>query len=703
MNQNVRLEVQDNVGQLTFDRAGSSANVFDQSTFEELNAALDQLEKMASLKGLLFQSAKPKVFLAGADLHGLIQKQTAAHFAFLVEQGQKTFDRIARIPFPTISLIHGVALGGGLEMALACDYRGASIDSATKIGFPEISIGLIPAWGGSTRLPRLIGLPKALEIILSARQYPARQALRLGLVDELGPVERLQQIADRLIQNSSGRKRAMKVHPANSALLRPFIKEQARRKTLAITRGNYPAPLKAIDVLCASLSLSHQESLSREKNEVIALGMGEVARNLLRIFFLQERAKKPALSESSANKKHVLVIGAGLMGAGIAQWLSTRGIRITLKDVGPAPLAAGMQAVSRLFQDGVKRGIFTEIEATESFDRIVPISSEIPLNGIDLVIEAATENLDTKRKVFALLESQVSPETVLTTNTSAICLEDLGKALKFPDRLAGLHFFNPVHRMQLVEVVYSRITTPSTLQSCLSLVKTIGKLSVVVKDSPGFLVNRILMPYLVEAVRLFNEGYRPNEIDDVMLDFGMPMGPLRLLDEVGLDIAQHVALELSSKLPHLPAIDSSIQKMIDTGWLGRKSGKGFYLYARKGRERSNPELNQSNVPVRNNPGDLRDRLTLVMVNEAARILEDGVVETPDDVDFGMIMGTGWAPFRGGPLKFADALGIGTVVSRLKSLATRLALHFAPCQLLQTMSENGQRFYPESKPEPPTIS
>ncbi|MBV9671860.1 MAG: enoyl-CoA hydratase/isomerase family protein, partial [Verrucomicrobia bacterium] len=551
MNQNVRLEVHDNIGELTFDRVGSSANVFDQSTFDELNAVLDQLERMGSLKGLLFRSAKPKVFLAGADLHGLVEKQTAAHFAFLVEQGQKTFDRIAGIPFPTIALIHGVALGGGLEMALACDYRIASVDSTTKIGFPEISIGLIPAWGGSTRLPRLIGLPKALEIILSARQYPARQALRLGLVDELGPVERLQQMAYRLVQNSSGRKRMMKVHPVNSALLRKFIKDQARRKALAGTRGNYPAPLKAIDVVCASLSLSHQESLSREKNEVIALGMGEAAKNLLRIFFLQERAKKPVLSAISANKKHVLVIGAGLMGAGIAQWLSTRGLRVTLRDVGPVPLAAGMQAVSRLFQDGIKRGIFTETEAAESLDRIVPISSDIPLNDIDLVIEAATESLDTKRKIFTQLESQVAPETVLATNTSAICLEELGKTLKFPDRLAGIHFFNPVHRMQLVEVVYSPATTPSTLQSCLSLVKAIGKLPVVVKDSPGFLVNRILMPYLMEAIRLFNEGYRPREIDDVMLDFGMAMGPLRLLDEVGLDVAQHVALELSGKISHL--------------------------------------------------------------------------------------------------------------------------------------------------------
>ncbi|MBV9391067.1 MAG: multifunctional fatty acid oxidation complex subunit alpha, partial [Verrucomicrobia bacterium] len=349
------------------------------------------------------------------------------------------------------------------------------------------------------------------------------------------------------------------------------------------------------------------------------------------------------------------------------------------------------------------RGIFTETEAAESLDRIVPISSDIPLNDIDLVIEAATESLDTKRKIFTQLESQVAPETVLATNTSAICLEELGKTLKFPDRLAGIHFFNPVHRMQLVEVVYSPATTPSTLQSCLSLVKAIGKLPVVVKDSPGFLVNRILMPYLMEAIRLFNEGYRPREIDDVMLDFGMAMGPLRLLDEVGLDVAQHVALELSGKISHLPAIDHSIQKMIDSGWLGRKSGKGFYLYPPNDRERSNPELNQSKVRLPSNPGDLRDRLTLVMVNEAARVLENGIVETPDDVDFGMIMGTGWAPFRGGPLKFADTLGIGTIVSRLKSLAVRLSLHFEPCQFLQAMSDKGQRFYPESGPEPKTSS
>jgi 3-hydroxyacyl-CoA dehydrogenase/enoyl-CoA hydratase/3-hydroxybutyryl-CoA epimerase len=707
VNENIQREVSDSrIAILTFDRPNSTANIFDERAFEELNEHLNFLESEKDLKGLIIRSAKPKIFIAGADLNSFTQDINAERMAFLIERGQRAFDRIARLPYPTIATIHGVALGGGFEIALACDYRVASSDSATKVGLPETNLGILPTWGGSTRLPKLIGLPNALEAILTGRQYAAKQALELGMVDSVAYLERLPGLANRMIQESGGKKRSYKLHVANRPPVSQFIKSQVEKKTLARTRGHYPAPLKALEVVCASLTVSHEQSLANEKNYFLELARTETARNLIGLFFLQERAKKlkpptdlqPVAAMPAKTVRRALVIGAGLMGSGIAQRLSSRGIRVLLKDVGPAPLAKGMQAIAKIYREAVKRHLFSETEARNAYDRILPFFEEIPLRDVDLVIEAAVEKLELKQQIFADLESKVSPGTVLASNTSALSIDAIAASLEHPERVVGIHFFNPVHRMQLVEVVRGTKTDAASLNIAIRFVKEIGKFPVLVKDSPGFLVNRILLPYMVEAVRLFTEGHRVETIDGVMLDFGMPMGPLRLTDEVGLDVSEHVAKDLEQRVKHLAPLNDPLEKMMQKGWLGRKSGKGFYEYSSGDHPKVNPHLGtfQPAEPTVMNEGDLRDRLVLLMVNEAARTLEEKVVDAPEDVDFGMIMGTGWAPFRGGPLRFADHLGLQTVVSRLNNLRDRIGAYFEPSSLLIEKATSGGSFYLQKK-------
>lgn len=689
---------------LTFDRPGSTGNIFDLPTLDELNQHLDFLESEKSIKGLIIRSAKSRIFIAGADLNTFTKEVSAEQIGAMIDRGQKTFERIAHLPYPTVAAIHGVALGGGFEISLACDYRVASSDTATKVGLPETNLGILPAWGGSTRLPRLIGLPNALEAIMTGRQYPAAQALKRGMVDAVVFPEKLQEVATSKIQRSGGKKRSYQTHLENRPPLSRFIKSRAEKKALDRTRGHYPAVLKALEVACSGLDVPHEQSLANEKTGFIELALGETAQNLIGVFFLQERAKKLKLPKDEGTAlpppksvKQALVVGAGLMGAGIAQWLSSRGIRIILKDVGPGPLGNGMQAIAKLYSDAVKRHLYSEPDARSAFDRILPVYEDIPLQRIDLAVEAAIEQLDLKQRIFAELESKVHGDTILASNTSSLSIDEIAASLQHPERVVGMHFFNPVHRMQLVEIVRGSKTNTETLTAAIQFAKQIGKLPVLVNDSPGFLVNRILLPYLSEAVRLFADGYRLETIDRAMLEFGMPMGPLRLTDEVGLDVVEHVAKYLTDRVRHIGQLDGTVSKMVAKGWLGRKSGKGFYDYTASSDGKMNGEAGnlQAPEPMTVSEDDLRDRLVLSMVNEAARTIEEKVVSAPEDVDFGMIMGTGWAPFRGGPLRYADHLGIATVVSRLNTLRERVAPYFEPCALLTDMLNRGASFYEHS--------
>ncbi len=691
---------------LTFDRAGSSANVFDRDTLGELDACLTAIESDTGVRGLVLASGKPRIFIAGADLNAFAG-QTGDVLGAVVDLGQRVFTRIERLPFPTVAAIHGVCLGGGLEIALACDWRIGSDAKATKLGLPETQLGILPAWGGSTRLPRLIGLPQALSLILTGRQLAGAQALKLGLIDELIHPEALIEAACRLVGRGK-RRRASRGWMSRKPLTM-LVAARARRDVRAKTRGHYPAPMKAIEVSTAAVSGPVAEGLAREKAAFLELVATPECRNLMSIFFLQERAKKlpvPRIDGSGPTDaaRHVeprpvrqaAVIGAGTMGAGIAQWVSSRGLPVRLRDVNPDALARGMHAIEKVYAEAVKRRAFTLVEATAGLDRITPLHVDVPLHDVDLVIEAAVEQLGVKQEVFRDLERLVGPDTILATNTSALSIDDIAGVLERPERLVGLHFFNPVHRMQLVEIVRGDRTSPVALATALQFVKAIGKLPVVARDRPGFLVNRILLPYLVEAVWLFSEGTPAAEVDRIMVDFGMPMGPLRLCDEVGLDVAQHVAKDLERRLPGAVPINDTLEQMIARGWLGRKSGCGFYVHPKTGDSRPNREVGflQTAKPRSLDVATKRDRMVLIMINEAARVLDERVVESPRDVDFGMIMGTGWAPFRGGPLRHADAVGIPEIVRRLEFLTREVAAHFKPCCRLKEMTYAGRNFHPD---------
>jgi 3-hydroxyacyl-CoA dehydrogenase/enoyl-CoA hydratase/3-hydroxybutyryl-CoA epimerase len=721
----VRSSLPDGCCLLTFDRPESSANIFDQATLDELEAHLASLEAELNVRGVILASAKPKIFVAGADLNAFSRDAKESELGNMVDLGHRVFTRLNRLKIPSVAAIHGACLGGGLELALACDWRVASNDNVTKLGLPETQLGILPAWGGSTRLPKLIGLPAALGLILTGKQIVGAQALKSGVIDELTYPEYLLDVARRLV--ARGKRPASSTGWHTAAPFSWLVAAKARRDVRKKTRGHYPAPLKAIDVCTAASSGSIEEGLMREKEAFLELVNTSECRNLLRVFLLQERAKKltitpttqqrscagqPGESTTAAARasssaatpgprkiRRVAVIGAGTMGAGIAQWISARGIPVRLKDVSPEALARGLQAIEKIYADAVKRRVFTPPEATAGLDRVMPLHTNVPLHDVDLVIEAALEKLDVKQEVFRDLEQRVSAQTVLATNTSALSIDAIASVLSQPERVVGMHFFNPVHRMQLVEIVRGGRTSPAALDTALQFTKRIGKLPVIVRDSPGFLVNRILLPYMVEAVWLFTEGTPAATIDRIMLDFGMPMGPMRLTDEVGLDVAQHVAKDLEHRLRSAVPINDTLEQMIGRGWLGRKSGRGFYLHNGK-KEQAVPAAEigflQTKQPRPSDDATRRDRLVLIMINEAARVLAEGVVAAPEDVDFGMIMGTGWAPFRGGPLRYADSLGATEVVRRLEILARDIAPHFNPCDYLREMAEQGRSFYPRTE-------
>ena len=721
--QNIRREVRnDGICILTFDRQGSAANIFDTRTFEELNAHLDFLEERTAqgpVQGVIFVSAKGKIFIAGADLHGFTSgPMTDERLGGIIDNGHRTFNRIAKLGVPTVAAIQGVCVGGGLELTLACDWRVACNDAGTKLGLPEVQIGILPAWGGSVRLPRLVGLPKALEIILTGKQLAGVPAVKAGLADTLAYPEGMLSVAEEMVKR--GKRPVSRTIPANLPGARQVVAAMARKNALAKTRGNYPAATRAIEVATAALGMSEEGGFRLEREAFIDLAKTEAARNLMGIFFLQERAKKtklpadlagPADGAASQPLRKVAVVGAGLMGAGIAQWSAGRGLKVILKDINAAALAKGMQSISKIFADAAKRRVFTKAAAQAGYDRVVPVAADVPMRDVDLVIEAAVERLDLKKQIFAKLEGQVAAGTVLATNTSALSIDAIADELQRPGSVVGIHFFNPVHRMQLVEIVRGARTDAAALNTTLGYVKSLGKLPVIVKDTPGFLVNRVLLPYLSEALRLtFEDGYGAERLDRLMLDFGMPMGPLRLMDEVGVDVGNHVARDLTRRLPGSMPPDGGagamVNSMVQNGWLGRKAGKGIYLYEAGKKEAALPPLNPelaSAHPRRTAAGHdeafvakedamLRDRMVLVMVNEAARVLEEGVVSAPEDVDFGMIMGTGWAPFRGGPLRYADTRGLAEVVARLEELAGTAGAHYQPCHKRRELPGAGGTSY-----------
>lgn len=642
---NITLQILENIAELTFDRPGSPANIFDRETLEELSQYLTQIASDSSLKGLVITSAKPNIFIAGADLHTL-SKARDKELESLIQQGQDTFEQLANLTIPTVAAIHGACVGGGLELALACDWRVASDSGKTRLGLPETQLGILPAWGGSTRLPRLVGLPTALALILPGKLLKPIPALKKGLVDALAPRERLMSHAHTFLGKG---KRCLpsRLHlhnPVSAKIIAHLALKNLHKKT----RGLYPAPERALQVATRSLRVSHSQSLHNEREAILHLAPLPVTRNLIKLYFLNEKSRKLALPDGPppAQIGTVAVIGAGVMGAGIAYWLSTKGHPLLLQDLNHQALAKGIQTIDKLYAEARKRHVFTAAEAQAGRDLIHPITPETSLHKCDLVIEAAVENLEIKQKIFADLSARTRPETLLATNTSALPIHELASHITAPGRLLGLHFFNPVPRMQLIEVIQTPSTSPATLATALAFTRSIGKLPVLVQDSPGFIVNRILLPYLLEAIKLFLKGASPRDLDTAMLDFGMPMGPLRLLDEVGLDVAAHVGRTLAKAFPDRVALPDELEILVKQGSLGKKSQRGFYLYQDGKSTTPNPDalaLQQGNeTPTAD---EISTRLIDLMSREAQLCLNEGIVASADDLNFAMTMATGFPPAR----------------------------------------------------------
>ena len=690
MSKSIQREQLNDVVTITFDQENSIANVFNEKMFSELDEQLSFIEEhQTEIKGVIFKSAKPGIFIAGADLKSFADDPSPERISYLIKLGQQIFNRIEDLCIPTVAAIHGACVGGGYELTLACDHRVATLDSATKIGLPETMLGILPAWGGSTRLPRMIGLPNAMGIILAGKVVVPKLALKLGMIDRTVYKENLESVANAMLLNG---KKKYKSHLLNKFPLKYIAKSKAIKNVMKTTGGVYPAPLKAIDVMINGLGVSRAESLKLEEQAFAKLLNSDVAGNLVNIFFLQERSKKTK-SDKDFKVKNTAVIGAGVMGAGIAQWISSRGIKVLLKDIKPEFVAKGIASINKLYSAAVKKRVMTKAEASSKLDNVTPITESMPMKNIDLVVEAAVEQLEIKQNLFVELETLVRDDTILATNTSALSIVDIADKMQHKERVVGIHYFNPVHKMKLVEVVRGECTSEETILKATQFVKKTGKLPVIVKDSPGFLVNRILMPYLIEAVNLANHGVSIEHTDKLLRKFGMPMGPFRLIDEVGGDVCQHVADDLLNRLETKFPNSNLLRRMIEEGNLGKKTGQGFYKYS------NGKSKGVCDVPVNNNFNtdceneEIVDRLILIMVNEAIRCLQEKVVESPKDVDFGMIMGTGWAPFRGGPISYCDNEGARNVVERLQELAKK-DKYFEPCELLIEHANKNKKFYGE---------
>jgi 3-hydroxyacyl-CoA dehydrogenase/enoyl-CoA hydratase/3-hydroxybutyryl-CoA epimerase len=695
---NIRREtMEDGIFLLTFDRPDSAANLFDFETLSDLESHIDALASPEhNAKGLIITSAKPTIFI-GADLHAM-RKMNVEEVKTFIQRGQGVFNKLASLPFPTVAAVHGAALGGGYELCLACDWRIASTDESTKLGLPETKLGIIPAWGGSTRLPRLLSVPKALDIILSGQVLPARQALRAGLVDEVVPKEHLLLAARRWLDRGK-HPRTFAHSAAVNAMVDAVIAPKARHEVQVRTHGNYPAVEKALEVvLKGSASWDEADSMERERDAVAELIASDTTRQLMNLFFAQERAKKfsvPDAPGETAPIPRTAVIGAGVMGSGIAQWISAHHVPVILRDLDAARVASGMGNIAGLYASGTRSRNFTEREARAGKDLISPAPTEVPLHRVDLVIEAASENMEVKKAVFQRLDALTRADAILATNTSALSISELAASTKDPSRVIGLHFFNPVHKMQLVEVIMGSQTSPTVAQRAVRFAQRIGKLPLLVKDSPGFLVNRILVPYLIEAGALFWNGAEIKDIDAALRDFGLPMGPLRLIDEIGADITLEIAAILAAAFParlHIPDVLPALQ---GTMLLGRKMGRGFYKY-RHGKDATpNKEAAKLRPPgLQKAPGrdEIERRLILLLINEAARCLEEHIVASAGELDLAMVMGTGFPAFRGGPLRYADSIAVPKVAEELTRFAESVGPHYAPCGLIRDMAKSGKRFY-----------
>ncbi|MCK7461504.1 MAG: fatty acid oxidation complex subunit alpha FadJ [Sphingobacterium sp.] len=706
---------EDGIAVVTIDLPGESQNTLKAEFVDEANALLDRLEQDPNVRGVVLISGKPGSFIAGADINMLKACRTAAEAADLSKAGQRFFDRLESFKTPVVAAIDGACLGGGLELALACHGRVCTDHPKTALGLPEVMLGVLPGSGGTQRLPRLIGIPAALDLMLTGKHLNAQKARRLGLVDDVAPATILLATAIELVKKLQHNRAATrktgsllsvkgltKLALEDNPLGRRVLFQKARKQVLGKTKGNYPAPLRIIDCVETGAGHGFKKGLEREAVNFGELAATPQARQLMNLYFATTAMKKdngvadPTVQPRPIHK--IGVLGAGLMGAGIAYVTTNKAqISVRLKDKEPAGLNRGMAHIDRLIHKRLQRRSITAFEAGQERRRVTPTLDFSGFQNLDLVIEAVFEDLQLKHQMVADVEANCPPATIFATNTSSIPIAKIAEAAQRPENVIGMHYFSSVEKMPLLEIIATPQTAPEVIATAVEFGRKQGKTAIVVQDRAGFYVNRILTPYINEAGYLLYEGVAIDAIDQALVQFGFPVGPFTLLDEVGIDVGSRVGPMLYEAFGGRMKPAGVADKLLADGRYGRKSKKGFYRY--EGVKKGEKPVDNSVYPVLGARGDqamdakeIVERCVLLMLNEAALCWDEGVIRNPRDGDIGAVFGIGFPPFLGGPFRYADSLGIPELVTKLEQYRQRLGERFRPAEILARMAREQRSFY-----------
>ena len=707
----VTLEVKDGIGIVRLNDPARPVNVISEGLLREMGDILRRLEEgEGGVRAAVIVSEKKGTWIAGADIEEFKGFRTPADAEAASRAGQEMLNRLERLPIPVVAAIDGAALGGGLETALACTYRIATDGPKTKLGLPEVQLGIIPGAGGTQRLPRLVGLRTALDLMLTGKQLDARRARKAGIVDEVVPAAILldvatkaaRELADRTREPKGGRPTGSPDRMENLLPMRRLIFSKARQGVMQKTHGLYPAPLRLLKVVERGIDKPIDQGFALEAKAFGELAVTPEARSLVHVFFTSTAAKNdPGLEGvKPASLDQVAVVGAGFMGAGIAAVSAEAGLRVRLKDVTPEQAGKGLRTARETLTKRARRKKLKRFEVTRITDRVQPTTEYTGFRTSDVVVEAVFEDVELKHRVLREIEDASTGDTVVGTNTSTIPIARLAEGVQRPEQVIGLHFFSPVDKMPLLEIITHQGTSDRVVATSHAYAKKIGKTPIIVNDSPGFFVNRILTPYMAEAALLLEEGVRMDEIDRAMTGWGFPVGPVTLYDEVGLDVAQKAGTIMAAAFADRMTPSDVVDRMVADGRLGRKNGKGFYKYEdnKKGAPDEAVYALIGGPPRREMATEeIQERLALVMVNEAVRTLEEGVLRSARDGDVGAVFGIGFPPFRGGPFWYVDREGAGNVLERLRALESRFGTRFAPAKLLEDHAREGTLFFPDDAP------
>jgi 3-hydroxyacyl-CoA dehydrogenase/enoyl-CoA hydratase/3-hydroxybutyryl-CoA epimerase len=700
------LSLTDGIAIVTIDVPGEPVNMLGSPAGRELEDLLEEIRGDPSARAVVLISGKPDNFIAGADIQEFTRITSASEAEALSRSGQEMINRLEKFPKPIVVAIHGACVGLGCELSLACAWRIATDSPKTVIGLPEVQIGILPAAGGCQRLPRLIGLRAALDIILAGKTERAAKAFKIGLVDELVPPSILRSVAleaaDRIARHGPpDRKARGALLLERNPIGRLMVYASAKKTILKKTGGHYPAPLAALDAVRTGLEHGIPAGLRKEVQLFGELATGEVSRNLVRIFFATAALKKDdGIAPGSAEPRPVRrvgVVGAGFMGSGIAGTaVSQAGVEVRLKDSDLPRVGRGLHASIEILRGQLTRKRITRFEFERKSALLSGTGTWTGFERADVVIEAVFEDLDVKRRVMSEIEAVVRPDALVASNTSTIPIASIAEGTRHPERMLGMHFFSPVERMPLLEVIPTPATAPEAVATAVQFGRRMGKTVIVVKDRPGFWVNRILSPYINEAGFLLSEGTPIEEIDKAMIRFGFPVGPIALLDEVGIDVGFKASGVMQAAFGDRMTPAPGMARMVEAGRLGRKAGKGFYLYHDGHKTDPDPAAYKllGVAPLASvDAGEIERRLVYIMLNEAAMAALEGVVRSPRDGDIGAIFGIGYPPFRGGPLRLIDALGATRVVQTLQSLEAAYGPRFTPAPAFVAMAHSGRVFHP----------